>query len=275
MRRIHPIVAGSALAMLLVTAITAAGGTTAGAAGTREGHAAGRAPQLLRRAGHPALQHPGNGHQIPGDRDIEGRRHHLSDHVRLGEHQGQAHRRDRDGHRPPQRSAEGRVQGGCLGARDQRHGTAVRALPHPDTTTTYTSVPFPNQLLAQNWEIVGSDYQGEGTPGPLPYLVGALAAHNTLDLVRGRAARVRLPREPHLRRLGPLGRRADPLYSLTWHTPTAPTLHLVGVVAGAPPSQLSLVYTFVKTSPFRFYLLMVAGGYNAAYGAASLRSQRS
>ena len=46
----------------------------------------------------------------------------------------------------------------------------------------------------------------------------------------------------------------------------APSLKLQGVVAGAPPSQFSLVYTFLKDSPYRFYLLMAAGGLNAAYG---------
>jgi triacylglycerol lipase len=48
----------------------------------------------------------------------------------------------------------------------------------------------------------------------------------------------------------------------TW----APELHLVGVVAGAPPSQLSLIYQALQTSPFRYYLLMAAAGLNAAYG---------
>lgn len=41
------------------------------------------------------------------------------------------------------------------------HGpTAWRRAPslHSYTTTTCTTVPCPNQLLANNWEIVGSDY---------------------------------------------------------------------------------------------------------------------
>ena len=37
-------------------------------------------------------------------------------------------------------------------------------------------------------------------------------------------------------------------------------------MAGAPPSQFALIYTFLKTSPYRYYLLMAAGGLNAAYG---------
>jgi hypothetical protein len=46
----------------------------------------------------------------------------------------------------------------------------------------------------------------------------------------------------------------------------APTLSLDGVVAGAPPSQFALLYTFLRNSPFRHYLLMAAGGLNKAYG---------
>ena len=46
----------------------------------------------------------------------------------------------------------------------------------------------------------------------------------------------------------------------------APELKLEGVVAGAPPSQFALIYNFLLTSPYRFYLFMAAGGFNAAYG---------
>jgi hypothetical protein len=38
------------------------------------------------------------------------------------------------------------------------------------------------------------------------------------------------------------------------------------VVAGAPPSQFSVIYDFLKTSPYRFYLFMAGIGYEAAYG---------
>src|SRR4029077_20347431 len=48
----------------------------------------------------------------------------------------------------------------------------------------------------------------------------------------------------------------------------APELHMKGVVAGAPPSQFNLIYTFLQSSPSKYYLLMAAGGLNAAYGAA-------
>jgi hypothetical protein len=45
-----------------------------------------------------------------------------------------------------------------------------------------------------------------------------------------------------------------------------PELHLVGVVAGAPPSQFGFLYLLLQNSPFKHYLLMTAAGINAGYG---------
>ena len=128
------------------------------------------------------------------------------------------------------------------------------------------NVPLANALLDKGWVVTASDYQGEGTPGLLPYIAGVSAARNTIDIVR--AARD-LP-----------AAHASDQYVVWGHSeggqtamfasnigPTyAPELKLQGVVAGAPPSQFALIYDFLKTSPYRYYLLMAAGGLNAAYG---------
>ena len=123
-----------------------------------------------------------------------------------------------------------------------------------------------NLLLAHGWAVTASDYQGEGTPGLLPYIAGDSAARNVIDIVR--AAR-QLP-------LGHVsvnyvvwghsegGQTA--MYALKIGPTYAKDLHLKGVVAGAPPSQFNLIYVFLKGSPYRHYLLMAAGGLNAAYG---------
>jgi pimeloyl-ACP methyl ester carboxylesterase len=57
------------------------------------------------------------------------------------------------------------------------------------------------------------------------------------------------------------------MYTLHIGTSYAPELHMKGVVAGAPPSQFNVIYDFLKTSPYRYYLFMVAGAYSSAYGA--------
>jgi pimeloyl-ACP methyl ester carboxylesterase len=56
------------------------------------------------------------------------------------------------------------------------------------------------------------------------------------------------------------------MYTLDLGAAYAPELKLRGVVAGAPPSQFAFIYNYLLTSPFRYYLLMAAGGLNAAYG---------
>ena len=145
------------------------------------------------------------------------------------------------------------------------NGMADQCAPSLDPTS---DVPLTNDLLDQGWEVTASDYQGEGTPGLLPYLVGVSAARNTIDIVR--AAR-------HL----PAAHASDDyvvwghseggqtaMFALHIGSSYAPDLHLEGVVAGAPPSQFYAIYQFLQTSPYRYYLFMAAGGFNAAYGNA-------
>ncbi|HVA03830.1 MAG TPA: lipase family protein [Acidimicrobiales bacterium] len=146
------------------------------------------------------------------------------------------------------------------------HGTNGMADQCTPSLDPPSDVPLTNNLLDQGWEITSSDYQGEGTPGLLPYLVGVSAARNTIDIVR--AAR-------HLH-----GAHASNNYVVWGHSEGgqtamfalnigasyAPDLHLKGVVAGAPPSQFYAIYQFLQTSPYRYYLFMAAGGFNAAYG---------
>jgi hypothetical protein len=50
----------------------------------------------------------------------------------------------------------------------------------------------------------------------------------------------------------------------------APELQLVGTVPGAPATELPLIATALQNSPFRYYLIMAAAGWNAAYPDADL-----
>jgi len=146
------------------------------------------------------------------------------------------------------------------------HGTNGMADSCAPSLDPSGAVPETNGLLDQGWEVTASDYQGEGTPGLLPYVVGVSAARNTIDIVRA------------ARHLGAAHASADyvvwghseggqtAMFTLHIGSTYAPDLHLKGVVAGAPPSQFNLIYDFLKTSPYRYYLFMAAGGYNTAYG---------
>ncbi len=131
-----------------------------------------------------------------------------------------------------------------------------------------SAVPSINALLQHDWLVTASDYQGEGTPpGLLAYLVGSLSARNTVDIVR---AVQNMPVHASRNYLVWGHSEGGQTAMFAWNIgPTyAPGLHLVGTVAGAPPSQFGFIYNFLKTSPYRFYLFMAAAGFNAAYGNA-------
>jgi pimeloyl-ACP methyl ester carboxylesterase len=131
-----------------------------------------------------------------------------------------------------------------------------------------SDVPLVNMLLDQGWLITSSDYQGEGTPGLLPYIAGDSAARNTIDIVRAARNMPKANASDNYVVWGHSEGGQTAMFALHIGPTYAPELHMKGVVAGAPPSQFNLIYNFLKTSPFRYYLLMAAGGLNTAYGDA-------
>ena len=143
------------------------------------------------------------------------------------------------------------------------NGMADQCAPSLDPTQ---DVPLANELLDQGWEVTSSDYQGEGTPGLMPYLAGVTSARNTIDIVR---AAGKIPTAHASKTYVVWGHSEGgqtAMFALDIASSYAPDLMLKGVVAGAPPSQFGLIYDFLLTSPYRFYLFMAAGGFNAAYG---------
>lgn len=146
------------------------------------------------------------------------------------------------------------------------HGTNGMADVCAPSLAPASDVPLTNDLLDQGWVVTASDYQGEGTPGLMPYLAGVSAARNTVDIVRAAQHLAAAHASKHYVVWGHSEGGQTAMFALNIGAKYAPTLSLDGVVAGAPPSQFGLIYTFLKTSPFRHYLLMAAGGLNAAYG---------
>jgi pimeloyl-ACP methyl ester carboxylesterase len=146
------------------------------------------------------------------------------------------------------------------------HGTNGMADQCAPSLDPLTAVPMTNDLLDQGWEVTASDYQGEGTPGILPYIVGVSAARNTIDIVRAARNFPAAKASADYVVWGHSEGGQTAMFGLHIGTTYAPELHLEGVVAGAPPSQFNLIYTFLTTSPYRYYLFMAAGGYESAYG---------
>lgn len=126
-------------------------------------------------------------------------------------------------------------------------------------------VALGNPVLDQGWVIVASDFEGLGTPGRHPYIVGDSEARGTIDIVRA-ARNLSSDVSADYVVWGHSQGGHAAMFSLHDAASWAPELHLKGVVAGAPPSQLNLVYDYLATSPYKYYLLMVAAAINAAYG---------
>ncbi len=95
------------------------------------------------------------------------------------------------------------------------------------------------QFLEEGYVVVAPDYQGLGTPGPHPYLVGDSEAWASLDAVR--AARRFKPAEAG-RRFAAFGASQGgqaALFTGQLAASYAPELKLVGIAAAAPASDLA------------------------------------
>jgi len=149
------------------------------------------------------------------------------------------------------------------------HGTNGMADQCAPSLDPSSAVPLANQLLDRGWEVTASDYQGEGTPGLLPYIVGESAARNTIDVVRAARQLAAAHASPNYVVWGHSEGGQTAMFALDVGSSYARDLRLQGVVAGAPPSQFNLIYQFLINSPFRYYVFMAAAGFNAAYGNAA------
>lgn len=146
------------------------------------------------------------------------------------------------------------------------HGTTGIADECAPSLDAAGAIDFANPMLDRGWVVTATDFEGLGTPGRHPYIVGDSQGRSVLDSVR--AAR-ELPQADASDEYVVWGHSQGghaAMFALHIAESWAPELQLRGVVAGAPPSQLDLVYDYLKTSPFRYYLLMVAAAINAAYG---------
>jgi len=151
------------------------------------------------------------------------------------------------------------------------HGTtgiADECAPSKDIARSNV-VPLAAPFLERDMIVVATDYEGLGTPGRHPYIVGESEGRGVLDIVRA---------------VGQLGAEAGAseevviwghsqgghaaLFANQIADEWAPELDVIGTVAGAPPSQLPLLAVALQNSPFRYYLGMVAAGWAAAYPEA-------
>lgn len=166
---------------------------------------------------------------------------------------------DADGPRPVLSVAHG-----TTGMADQ----CAPSLDFPDGVSLTFMAPF----LERGWVVTATDYEGMGGPGIHPYIVGESEARGVFDIVR--AAQTM----PGVGADGPLvvwghsqGGHAAMHVAERWQD-LAPDLDLVGVAAGAPPSQFALLSAFLQGSAFQGYLVMAAASLAATYDELDLEA---
>lgn len=104
---------------------------------------------------------------------------------------------------------------------------------------------FVSSWLRQGYAVVGSDYQGLGTPGPHPYLVGLSEGRSVLDAVL--ASRT----FANIKRTVIMG-HSQGGHAAIWATSLLPSYSAIGAarnVSYAPPSLLSAQADLISSQP--------------------------
>ena len=109
------------------------------------------------------------------------------------------------------------------------------------------SVPGLAQLIQRGYVVAATDYQGLGSDGPHPYLIGSSAAHTVLDSVR--AARLVAGAGPRFIVWGHSQGGHAALWTGQLARSYAPDLELLGVAAMAPASDLANLLEADLSSP--------------------------
>ena len=127
------------------------------------------------------------------------------------------------------------------------------------------------KLLRAGYVIAASDYQGLGTPGPHPYLVGASEAMNELDAVRAARNLTQAHASPDFAVWGHSQGGHAALFAGQLASSYAPDLHLFGVAAGAPvPNLVDLFKVNVKTMVGKVLIAMALQSWARVYHDAKL-----
>jgi hypothetical protein len=143
-----------------------------------------------------------------------------------------------------------------------------------------TDVPDINGMLDRGWEVVATDYQGEGNlkiaPGATglqPHGVNVPTARDIIDIVR---AATELPAAHASTRYVVWGYSQGAtaaMFTSSIAASYAPDLTLEGVVGTAPASALAEDFYGAPTDPVSPFTLMYMAGYNAAYGNGAVPLQ--
>ncbi|MGB5810703.1 MAG: lipase family protein [Polyangiales bacterium] len=121
-------------------------------------------------------------------------------------------------------------------------------------------------LLQAGYVAVGTDYEGLGTPGVHPYLVGVSEGRGVLDIVKAAQELLDLPVSDRFAVWGLSQGGHAALFAGEIAPSYAPDLELVGVVSAAPGSEFPAIIEFGQVVPaIRSVLWQLAVSFEAVY----------
>ena len=150
------------------------------------------------------------------------------------------------------------------------HGIADQCAPSR-TGDMVSRLPSIGKVVAQGYVVVATDYEGLGTPGTHPYLVGASEARGVLDIAKA-AQQIRETGASNKTFVWGQSQGGQAALFAGEIQPTyAPELDLLGVVSGAPVTDASAMFPAAATIPETLgFAVMGLMGMQAAFPNAHI-----
>jgi alpha-beta hydrolase superfamily lysophospholipase len=150
------------------------------------------------------------------------------------------------------------------------HGLADACAPSHAIDVTYR-IPGIRDFIKAGYVVVATDYEGLGTPGEHPYLIGASEGRGVLDIARAAQQLPGANASANLLVYGHSQGGQAALFAGELASTYAPDLHLLGVAAVAPVSDVTaLLPGAAKLPPLVGYVVMAAVGLHTAYPSVDL-----
>jgi alpha-beta hydrolase superfamily lysophospholipase len=138
------------------------------------------------------------------------------------------------------------------------HATTGLAYLCAPSRFAYLDIPYLETFIAKGYVVAATDYQGLGTTGTLPYLVGSAEAEALLDSVKAAEQIPLAHASNNVIAFGYSEGGQGALFAGQIAHSYSPSLHLLGVVAEAPPTHLRELMVQIKNSKadLPFYVLL-------------------
>jgi pimeloyl-ACP methyl ester carboxylesterase len=117
----------------------------------------------------------------------------------------------------------------------------------------------------QGWIVTTSDYEGLGTPGRHPYLVGESEGRSVVDAALAAAQLPDADASDQLLIAGYSQGGHGALFAREVAAEWAPELEVVGTFAGAPATEVDVILNAAPRLPQAGFAYMIIAGMNAAY----------